>query len=389
MNILDTTSPGHASNRAGRNSSSLRYASVFGGVLLAGLLATGVANRWLDPLNFNPSFQRKVAAQLQSGSNYALRDPNLDFRGLRREHIRLMPATPDVIIFAGSRFELATKDLFPGRAFYNGFVHSDYVEDLLAFVDLLQANNRLPRTLVLSVRFATFLPVDARDTEEWKMFWPEYRAMADRLGLEKVPLMDNLPWRHWIQLVSLDALKRQAEAHLAPGPVPGPTGAASLAGLDVLRADGSLGFSMKHQGTFTAESSRADATTRAAKVAKKATWPIDPQRVAILGTLLKYLREQNVQVAIAITPHHPAYWAGVANAPYGRALATVEAEVGRIAAAGGATLVGSFDPGKAGCQESSFRDYIHLDETCLKAVFDQIPSPPVRSASALAPRVTP
>ena len=84
---------------------------------------------------------------------------------------------------------------------------------------------------------------------------------------------------------------------------------------------------------------------------------LDPDKLAARSLtatdVVGAIREQNVQVAIAITPHHPAYWAGVANAPYGRTLATVEAEVGRIAAANGAALVGSFDPAKAGCRESS------------------------------------
>lgn len=106
-----------------------------------------------------------------------------------------MRATPDVIAFAGSRFELATKELFHGRTFYNAFVHNDYFEDLLAIAELLRANGRLPRTLIISVRFLSFVPPAQRETEEWKMFWPEYRAMAERLGIEKVPLAENLPWR--------------------------------------------------------------------------------------------------------------------------------------------------------------------------------------------------
>jgi hypothetical protein len=59
--------------------------------------------------------------------------------------------------------------------------------------------------------------------------------------------------------------------------------------------------------------------------------------------------------------------------PYGNALASIEAQVSKIAAGQNAVLVGSFDPAKAGCQESSFRDYIHLDEACLHKVFGKIP----------------
>lgn len=142
--------------------------------------------------------------------------------------------------------------------------------------------------------------------------------------------------------------------------------------MDVLHADGSLAFSGEHQGTFSPESARKDATEQARKVAKRIDWPIDHSRMAALASLLAFLQQQGTHVAIAITPHHPAYWAGIIDAPYGRALRAIESEVQEIATANGAVLVGSFDPAKAGCKESSFRDYIHMDEACLKAVFDQI-----------------
>jgi hypothetical protein len=378
MSVSDTTMHAGADAISGSRIPSrlapMRYVALFVGVILAGSLAVAAMNYWLDPLSFNSRFQSHVAGDFEGGRNYAVYDPNLDFRGLRREHIRRMSATPDVVVFAGSRFELATKNLFPHRSFYNAFVHSDYFEDLLAITELLHANNRLPKSLVLSVRFATFLPVAERETEEWKMFWPEYRAMADRLGIEKVPFTDNFPWRHWSQLLSIEALKHRFHLQAAKGLAPGATSADRLSDFDVLRADGSLAFSDQHQGTFTGESSRDDAVKRASKVAKKTNWPMDRARIAALAPLLAFVRQQGTRTAIAITPHHPAYWAGIADAPYGRTLQTIEAEVQKVAKANGAVLVGSFDPAKAGCVESSFRDYIHLDEVCLKTVFDQIPS---------------
>ena len=288
----------------------LRYGVLFGGVLLAGSLAVAGMNYWLDPLNFSSRFQSRVAGVFEQGQNYAVYDPNMDFRGLRREHINRMSATPDVVIFAGSRFELATKNLFPNRSFYNAFVHSDYFEDLLAVTELLRANNRLPKTLVLSVRFATFLPLAERETEEWKMFWPEYRAMADRLGVGKMSFVENFPWRHWSQLLSIESLKHRFQFGASKGSAPGPTSADQLPDLDVIHADGSLTFSVEHQGTFSPESSRADATERASKVAKKTKWPMDRARIEALAPLLAFLRDQGTNVAIAITPHHPAYWAG-------------------------------------------------------------------------------
>ncbi|HEV7877266.1 hypothetical protein [Bradyrhizobium sp.] len=350
-----------------------RHIGLFASVAAGTAFAIAAANSYLDPLNFSASGQSVVASQLHQGLNVQVRDPNLDFRGLRREQVRQMDRTPDIIAFAGSRFELASAALFPGQSYFNAFVHSDFIEDLIAFTGLLEANGRLPKTLILSVRFATFLPLSARKDEEWKMFWPEYRAMADKLGISTIPLTDNLPFSHTSQMFSVSLLKRQLAFRFTSDEAPGTTHAASHPKFDVIRSDGSLAFSAAHQGSFTPESARALAIASAKKVANTANWPVDAERVAMLAPLLKYLRDKGVQVAIAITPHHPAYWNALIGTPYGKALASIEAQVSKIAAGQNAVLVGSFDPTKAGCQESNFRDYIHLDEACLHKVFGKIP----------------
>src|SRR5256885_5562948 len=140
--------------------SARRFVAALVTVVGAGVLLIAGANYFLDPLHFSASGQRHVAAVLLSGKNYAVFDANMDFRGLRREAIAQMTRTPDVIVFGGSRFELATPDLFPGKSFYNGFVHNDVFEDLVAFSGLLYEHKRLPKNLVLTVRYKTFLPID-------------------------------------------------------------------------------------------------------------------------------------------------------------------------------------------------------------------------------------
>jgi hypothetical protein len=374
-----TTVDAPISIRAGRKAS--RWASkpvwshvgLFAGVAAATAFAIAAANLYLDPLNFSARGQSVVASRLHQGLNVQVRDPNIDFRGLRREQVRQMEQTPDIIAFAGSRFELASAALFPGQSYLNAFVHNDFIEDVFGFTQLLDANGRLPKTLILSVRFATFLPLSARQDEEWKMFWPEYRAMADKLGVPKVSLIDNLPFSHTSRLFSVSLLGRQLALRFNSDEAPGVTRAASHPKFDVIRSDGSLAFSAAHQGSFTPESARASAIGSAKKVANKANWPVDAERVAMLAPLLKYLRDKGVQVAVAITPHHPAFWNALIGTPYGNALASIEAQVSKIVTGQNAVLVGSFDPAKAGCGESNFRDYIHLDEACLHKVFGKIP----------------
>jgi hypothetical protein len=55
----------------------------------------------------------------------------------------------------------------------------------------MYAANRLPRTMVLSIRYQTFMPHDRRNSDMWKAFTPEARGMADRLGRADAVLAGN------------------------------------------------------------------------------------------------------------------------------------------------------------------------------------------------------
>jgi len=376
------------SSRAAVGSPARRFLAALAAVVGAGVLLIAGANYFLDPLHFSPSAQRQVAAVLLSGRNYAVFDANMDFRGLRREAIAQMTRTPQVIVFGGSRFELATPDLFPGKTFYNGFVHNDVFEDLVAFSGLLYEHKRLPKNLVLTIRYKTFLPIDPvlRETDEFKLFWSEYRSMADRLGIEKESLLDVVPLGYWSHLLSVDNIMRHV-AYRIDGKRQGPTDEATMDNMDVIHSDGSMAFSKEHSESFrtillsrgvtnmfsSADTIDQDSEQRAAKMSKRAAWPVDPKRLEGLGVLLAFLEKEGTHVTIAITPFHPAYWKGSMGSPYGNSLISMEERVRAIAASQGATVVGSLDPERVGCQASNMRDFIHPDEVCLKKVFQDIP----------------
>ncbi|HEX8115129.1 MAG TPA: hypothetical protein VF516_45690 [Kofleriaceae bacterium] len=379
-----SSAPAPAAARAFPAKRFLRYLV---GLVIVGVTAVAGANYLLDPLHFRRSALHELAATLQSGKNYAVYDANMDFRALRREAVALMTTTPQIIAFGGSRFELATASMFPGRTFYNAFVHNDMYEDLVAFSGLLDDHHRLPKNLIFTVRYKTFLPIDQkwRESDEFKNFWSEYRSMADRLGIDKEPLWNVLPFAYWSNLLSIDNIRRQLSLS-SKGGQQGPVDADSMDDMDVIHADGSMSFSKEHSASFrdllfsrgvknmfsSASSVGEDAEQRAAKMSQLAGWPTDPGRIEGLGKLLAFLEHQGTHVTIAITPFHPAYYRRTAGSPYRKSLDAMEDSVRAAAAASGSSVVGSLDPDKVGCKESSFRDFIHPDAVCLKTVFDQI-----------------
>jgi hypothetical protein len=360
-----------------RNASPVKIVSWILGSALGILGLLGLANYLLNPLTFQANALRDVANVFEKGSNFAIDDPNIDFRSLRREHLHLMQKRPDVVIFAGSRFEVASNATFPKESFYNAFGHNDYFEDLFAITALLEESGKLPKMLVLSVRHLTFKPIKERETDEWRRFAGEYRRMQEVLALPPAPFSATFPMSHYLSLFSIEYLKHGLTHATLKASIPyGATSRDSADDRDILHPDGSLTFSKKHVGSFSRESARAESTERAKNLGKrKATLPSEADAAAF-HKLLMYLKSKGVQPVIALTPHHPTFWDGIVNENYGKTLQQLEAATKAIAAKADVALVGSFDPRKAGCSEDSFRDYIHLDEACLKTIFDQIPRRP-------------
>ena len=71
------------------------------------------------------------------------------------------------MVLGASHWQEAHADLLPGHRFYNAHVHRDYHEDLLAVVEMLLRHDRLPDTLIMSIRDMTFLPEEHRSDTLW------------------------------------------------------------------------------------------------------------------------------------------------------------------------------------------------------------------------------
>jgi hypothetical protein len=360
---------------AANGSAALRPVSyLVATVVLVALLmgALAVANYRLAPLSYSATALVRVAEILAGGRNYAVFDLNLDMRELRRQHIARLEVTPEVVVLGASHWQEAHAELLPGRRFYNAHVHRDYYEDLLAVVEMLLRHDRLPPTLIMSIRDMTFQPVDRRSDTLWLTALPDYDAIATRLGINRHSWFATRPARRWSGLLSLSAALDNAFRWLTTESLPGPTDARSLPTMDVLLADGSIGWSHEHGERFTAERARREVQL-ALKQRRNQAPQIDPAAVTAIDRLLGLLTERGVRVVLIHPPFNPAFYRQVENSAYGAGLRRVEAVTARLAAAHGATVVGSFDPAAAGCLESMYIDAEHSSPACLQRVLDQVP----------------
>jgi hypothetical protein len=353
---------------AGQPLPYLVFTTTFAALLLGGLAA---ANFQLAPLSYSAAALADVADDLAAGRNHAVLDLNLDTRGLRRQHIARLRVAPEVAVLGASHWQEAHADLLPGRRFYNAHVHRDHYEDLLAVVEMMVRHDRLPKTLIMSIRDMTFLPEQHRTDTLWLTALPDANAMAARLGIGR-PWLETRPLRRWLGLLSLSTAWDNALRWLLADRRPGPVDAPSLPTLDVLQADGSIRWSEDHHEQFTV-ARREQQVQIAVAERRTRTLTIDPRAVDAVDRLLALLGQRGVRVVLIHPPFNPDFYRQIEDTPYGAGLLRVEAVTARLAAAHGATVVGSFDPAVAGCLAGMFIDAEHSGPACLRRLLDLVP----------------
>lgn len=349
-----------------------RYLLVALAVIVAILVGAGSATSALNPLVYRQQSIAQVAQDMVDGKNYANYDPNVDFRSLRREQIRRMRTTPDVVIFGGSRWQEAHADLIPGKTVFNAYVSNDQLEDMMAIAYLLDEAGRLPKTLILSERFITFQPLAQRDTYDWLVWAPEYRAMAARLGITPYSRLATLPIKRWTGLFYLPALFDRVQQVGTSPHAPYATSAAKTDDLDVLSADGSLQWSRRSDARYTKPFVDKLVKSQLAKLAGTAP-AVEPRLVDELGKTIDFLRAKGVRVVMVQTPYHPAFYAGIQGKPFLGALNRLQSVADEMSRRHGAVSAGGFDPATFGCTPDQFIDEVHPKPSCLGAVLRAVP----------------
>jgi hypothetical protein len=239
-------------------------------------------------------------------------------------------------------------------------------------VEMLLRHDRLPQTLIMSIRDMTFLPEAQRTDTLWLTSLPDANAMKARLGIADVPWLETRPLRRWLGLMSLSTMLDNGLRWLGADVRPGPVDERSLPTMNVLQADGSIRWSDAHRDHFSTVLTRDEVRSAVAQ-RRNLALDIDMDAVAAVDRLLALLIERGVRVVLIHPPFNPDFFGQVAGTPYGAGLERVEAITARLAAAHGARVVGGFDPAIAGCTPGMFIDAEHSSPGCLQRVIDLVP----------------
>ncbi len=351
------------------------FKSSFYALALLMFTAAGVGTVWngnqiYGPEMYSTNGMVPAAEAFSEGKNYAVFDLNLNIRRLKEETIARLSKTPDVIILGASHWQEAHADLLPTMSFYNAHVHRDYWEDLLGVTEMLVSHNRLPKKLIISIRDLQFTPLASRKDFLWEPGIPYYRAMADRLGIEKESYWTSLPFNRIRALFSMSMLFDNLTRWYNAPEQPHASTERQFKTLDTLLPDGSIVWSTDHTQIFTQERSRSEAI-KLADARKNLQPEIDLNGVAAFETLLDYLKAQGVSVYLINPPYNPIYYDRIQGTPYAEGLARVETLMKRLSTDHKLPLLGSFNPHVVGCESSMYIDAEHSNARCLKKLLDQ------------------
>jgi hypothetical protein len=350
--------------------SVVAYALACALLTAGGIGAVWNANRLYASEMYDDGGMAPAAEAFAKGMNYAVFDLNLNIRKLRDKHMALLAETPDVAILGASHWQEAHSGLVKHIKLYNAHVHRDYWEDMLAVTEILSRHDRLPKKLIISVRDNLFTPMDQRKDFLWEPGIPYWRAMADKLGIEKESYLASLPYQRLRERFSISMLFNNVARWYNASERPHATTENRFETLDTLLPDGSIRWSKQRLKLFTPERAEREALAFAAKRANSPPM-VEERGVAAFEKLLDYLKAQGVTVYLAQPPFNPIYYDKLRGTPYAEGLEKIEDLTRGIAARHGLKIVGGFNPHKVGCDASMYIDAEHSNAACLQKVFDE------------------
>lgn len=327
------------------------------------------ANRPTRAQRDEPDRLSEIADDLATGTSVAVSDLDLDFRRLREEQIKRLPARPDVVLLGGDQWREAGAGLVLGRALLNLHVPLDYYDDALGMVEALVRHDKLPKDLVIGIRGSFFAPPADRTDVLWQSGIANVRAMIERLSLSPAGFREALPLSAYFHQLNPANLYSSTMRSRSVGEPLHSIFREGSAARYVLHADGSVRPSSKPDE----QRARAEQLGIARGDALRMTSiTVDPVGFEAFDRLLSYLRVRNVAVHLVLAPLSPPVFERIRSSRYMEALGEVRAVAQELAEGNGLRLAGSFDPGQLGCTDDMFIDAEHASASCVGKLLAEV-----------------
>lgn len=332
--------------------------------LLPLLLLIGWVNWYVDSYALLRVTYDGIAAQMASGKNVeGLEDSDYNDRNLLAARLKGMEEAPRVMVLGSSRVYTFDHTMFGTESFYNAGLSEATIYDLLAVAGILNAEEKLPETVVIGVD--AFLFNKSHDNEKWKELESYANYMSLTLDGKLSPELANPhkdTGREFPKALSLDYFrynvtllpdgKRFAVSYTDDWETEG----------YLKHSDGSVSYQRELREVNPAD---VEAMTRQAMeehVVYRMTdyAEIDDGHFSRLSELVDYLLGAGVEVILYLPPYSPMMYNYIESEEAFQITLEVEKKVKNLAVEKGLALYGSYDPAGCGLEMTDLYDVYHV-----------------------------
>jgi len=326
-------------------------------------------NLRIDPGNVTGTgeLERRWAEELHAGHGVRAQS-GYDEMLLQRRRAERMRQPPDVLVLGSSRSMTVSSASFPGLRLWNGSVSSATIEDYVAVEQLFEDRGLRPRSVLIGID-PWVLGASLRNNSV--ALEAELQRGLKRIGLEGAAERGALPparharWRYLELLspayfqASLSVVASGGWAALRRGrPQSNATPQASSTSGNLIYPDGSLDWAPRLADRSLEETKQLARKHSLHPPAYIMAKPL-PERRRLLEAFVSRLRRDGVMVAFWFAPFHPDAYRGPGSSEHTSVIEAAEADFRALAVRLGCTVVGSFDPARAGAFEEDFVDEHH------------------------------
>ena len=339
-------------------------------VLLPVLLLIVGVNYFGDAANlFSNNYEYKIAKGMLAGKNVT-NTFNYDERLLQRLLINQDQSCPDVVVLGSSRVMLVHSGYFPGQKLFNNSVSAATVEDIMAIFSMYDEKQCYPKELVIGIDPHTF--TENVGKSRWKTLEKEYNTIIQKLSgkASDVDGDEKEESKYW-QLVSLSyftsSIKKLMHNPGEPVITDNPVNDAAI----THHPDGSITYDKKYREPTPARvEAKAAEYQNSLRYGIKTNTELSPDIKDIFEKLIVYLKSKNCKVTLVVPPLHPKVFDYISKNPYYQQLKSTEQFCRTMSSKhNNVQVLGAFDPGLLGMDETYFYDGNHCNVKGIDALF--------------------
>lgn len=350
----------------------LRYFFILTCACILLLVAAAAFNYKIDPAHLfsDKEHEKAIARILLQGSNVAVPPGQYyDDRLVQEYYIKGLTQGIDVLVFGSSRCLYIRSSMFRGKTFFNHWVSLSGIEDYMAIYEMHRRRGFNPSVVVLGIDQWVFTKRDSAKIGRMRSIESSYQDAMKRLKIEeerKISVGSYL----YAELISLSYLKSSIIVWYQ----------------DMKRVRATRYFLTNEKASELYYIQRADGSsndlmkksTRQQVIAKAEGWGTtsrEEEKSISLGKFEEFryfvnaLKKDGVKVIIFLPPYHPVTYGKLMERNARENIQLVQKYLVDIADKEKIDILGSYDPIKSGCDESDFRDGIHLTEEGTKKIF--------------------